>query len=94
MSGLITGPLIELFGQSRHAWFQQFLALPNGIPSHDTFNREFALWDARQFETAFRQWVQTVYSLIPREGVAIDGKTVHRAHNRKKGQSPLHLVSA
>jgi len=32
---------IETFGQS-HAWLAQFLSLPNGIPSHDTFRRLFA----------------------------------------------------
>ena len=27
---------IEEFGRSKEAWFRTFLALPNGIPSHDT----------------------------------------------------------
>ena len=53
-----------------------------------------ALLDEHQFAAAFRQWVQTVYSLIPGEGVAIDGKTARRAHSWKKGQSPLHMVRA
>ena len=26
---------IELFGKSKRAWLQTFLALPHGIPSHD-----------------------------------------------------------
>jgi hypothetical protein len=33
---------IALFGQTKADWLGQFLALPNGIPSHDTFNRVFA----------------------------------------------------
>ena len=32
---------IELFGKSKRKWFETFLALPNGIPSHDTFGRVF-----------------------------------------------------
>ena len=28
---------IELFGKSKLEWFQTFLELPHGIPSHDTF---------------------------------------------------------
>jgi DDE_Tnp_1-associated len=32
---------IEEFGQAKEMWFQEFLALHNGIPSHDTFRRVF-----------------------------------------------------
>ena len=30
---------MELFGKSKRTWLQTFLALLNGIPSHDTFGR-------------------------------------------------------
>lgn len=36
---------IALFGETKYAWFATFLDLPNGIPSHDTFNRVFAALD-------------------------------------------------
>jgi hypothetical protein len=29
---------IEEYGESKQAWLKGFLKLPNGIPSHDTFN--------------------------------------------------------
>jgi hypothetical protein len=32
---------IEVFGQSKIDWFKDFLQLPHGIPSHDTFGRVF-----------------------------------------------------
>lgn len=32
---------IELYGQSKEHWLRQYLELPSGIPSHDTFNRVF-----------------------------------------------------
>src|SRR5260370_32663135 len=35
-------------GQVKADWFATFLDLPNGIPSHDTFGREFAHLDAAQ----------------------------------------------
>src|SRR4051794_9161737 len=36
---------IALYGRSKQAWLETFLALPNGIPSHDTFRRVFMLID-------------------------------------------------
>ena len=38
-------PDIALFAQKRQAWFKRFLKLPNGVPSHDTFERVFAQLD-------------------------------------------------
>ena len=32
---------VENFGKAKENWFRTFLVLPNGIPSHDTFNRVF-----------------------------------------------------
>ena len=40
---------IELFGKSKLEWFQTFLELPHGIPSHDTFGDVFSRLDPEQF---------------------------------------------
>ena len=74
----------------------QFLALPNGIPSHDTFRRVLMLVDPDAFERCFLGWVRAVFRSdegAPRQ-VAIDGKTVRGSLDRRSGRSPLHLVSA
>jgi predicted transposase YbfD/YdcC len=87
---------IALYGRCKQGWLRQFLALPNGIPSHDTFRRVFMLIDPGVFERCFLGWVRTVFrqdDVAPRQ-VAIDGKTVRRSFDRKHGRSPLHLVSA
>jgi hypothetical protein len=39
---------LETFGRLRHDWLKTFLALPGGIPSHDTFRRVFGLLVAPQ----------------------------------------------
>ena len=41
---------MELFGKSKHAWLRTFLALPHGIPSHDTFGRVFARLNPQRFQ--------------------------------------------
>ena len=38
---------VETFGKAKQNWLKQYLALPNGIPSHDTFGRGFAKLDAK-----------------------------------------------
>src|SRR5260221_1475306 len=49
---------IALFGESKQDWLKQWLELPNGIPSADTFKRVFELLDSQAFERCFRGWVQ------------------------------------
>lgn len=83
---------MEDFGHARKDWLQTFLRLPNGIPSHDTFNRLFQALDPAAFAEAFAHWTQTLRRRLAREIVALDGKAARRA--TAAGQSPRHLVSA
>jgi predicted transposase YbfD/YdcC len=85
---------VELFGRSKRDWFARFLDLSNGIPSHDTFGRVFALLDAEQFARCFANWVQSICEALPGQVVAIDGKTVRRSHQRTVGREAIHMVSA
>lgn len=82
------------FGQAKLAWFSRFLKLPNGIPSHDTFGRVFAALDAAAFERCFLEWVQAVNVLTAGQVIAIDGKTLRRSHDKRRGKAALHVVSA
>src|SRR5215208_4229871 len=85
---------IALYGRSKQAWLATFLALPNGIPSHDTFRRVFMLIDPDAFEACFSRWVQAWARGFKREVVAVDGKTVRRSGSRRHDHGPLHVVSA
>jgi predicted transposase YbfD/YdcC len=85
---------MEQFGRAKLDWLRTFLDLPNGIPSHDTFRRVFGLLDPHQFATAFQSWTQSLRTAVGAEIVALDGKTVRRSFDRRKGQGPIHLVSA
>jgi len=83
---------IVLFARKREAWFRRFLALPNGIPSHDTFERVFAQLDPCAFERCCIAWLQAVAGLLGLGHIAIDGKTLCGSAASTLG--PLHLVSA
>jgi len=85
---------IALYGRSKLTWLRTFLALPNGIPSHDTFRRVFMLIDPEAFEVGFATWVGALTAGFEREVVAIDGKTIRRSFDHGREQSPLHVVSA
>jgi len=84
---------IEEFGKAKEAFFTEWLDVPNGIPSHDTFGRVFALLDPKQCEASFFQWVQGISSTI-KGVIAIDGKTSRRTHDQRAGKKALHVVSA
>jgi hypothetical protein len=49
---------MEVYGLSKQEWLSTFLALPNGIPSADTFRRVFERLNPKQFEQCFEQWVK------------------------------------
>jgi hypothetical protein len=84
---------IEEFGKAKEVWFTEFLQLPNGILSHDTFGRAFSLIDPKQFEASFIQWMQGISQTV-KGVIALDGKTLRRSHDQSAGKKVLHLVSA
>jgi predicted transposase YbfD/YdcC len=83
---------MEDFGKAKQEWFKTFLKLRNGIPSHDTFNRVFAALDPKQFLECFLRWTQSLRRAVAQEIVALDGKALRRALNKR--QSPKYVVSA
>jgi predicted transposase YbfD/YdcC len=92
ISGCNDWQQIETFGRSRHDWLKRFLRLPNGIPSHDTFERVFDRLEPQAFQACFRAWMQALHESLGLCQIAIDGKTLRgSARGDLKG---LHLVSA
>lgn len=85
---------VAAFGKAQEAWFREFLEVPNGIPSHDTFNRVFARLDAKQFEVCFLRWVAAAYKVTNGQVIAIDGKLPRGSRDGRIGKGAIDIVSA
>jgi predicted transposase YbfD/YdcC len=82
----------ETFARGREDWLKKFLRLPEGIPSHDTFERVFDRLDPAQFQACFREWMNALHETLGLSQIAIDGKTLRGSGG--DGLKTLHLVSA
>jgi predicted transposase YbfD/YdcC len=89
---------IEAFAKAKQSWFRERLGLKldNGIPSHDTLTRVFALLSPSQFQECFLHWVESMADTLRLKQIPIDGKTM-RGSKRKAADGKcraVHIVSA
>ena len=84
---------MEDFGKAKLPWLKTFLKLPEGIPSHDTFNRVFSLLDPKKLGECFIKWTRAIFSATNGEVISIDGKTICGSRDKGK-KSIVHMVSA
>ena len=93
LSGAESWNEIEYYGEMKEEWLKEFLELPNGIPSHDTFNRLFSALDPDEFEKCFLNWIKSINEITKGEVVSIDGKTI-RGSKKLGFKTATHIVSA
>jgi predicted transposase YbfD/YdcC len=82
------------YGRQKEAWLKTFLRLPNGTPSHDTFNRVFRLLRPKPFQACFSRWMHSLVEATSGRIVALDGKTLRHSFDHAAGASALHMISA
>ena len=98
------GPVaISEWAELNWRWLGRCLRLPNGLPSHDTIGRVLEALQPQAFQKCFANWLDSLCAAAdeqtaeagesPRRHLAIDGKTLRRSHDRRRGLGPLHLVS-
>ncbi len=85
---------VETFGHAKFDWLRRFLALPHGIPSHDTFRRVFAALKPDSLAACFAAWTDAVATKTDGGLVAVDGKTLRRSFDRQSDTAALQMVSA
>jgi predicted transposase YbfD/YdcC len=94
IAGSNTWQEVETFARRRRDWLARFLDLPNGVPSHDTFERVFDRLDALALQRCLLSWLTAISGGLRIGHIAIDGKTARRSGSPARGIKALHLVSA
>jgi len=85
---------VEAFAKQKIQWLRKFLALKNGVPSHDTFSRVFNALNEDQLCSALTRWLALLGKNEKGQHIAIDGKSLRRSFDTASGTSMLHLVNA
>ncbi len=78
----------------KQSWLSEFLELPNGIPSDDTFRRVFERINPEVLAKVLSQWLPHLIGSLSGEIVPIDGKSLRGSYDRNQGIKALHLVTA
>ena len=86
--------MVEAWGCGNLDWLKTFLELPHGVPSHDTFDRVFAMLDPLEFERCFNNWTAVLVKERADLFIAVDGKTLRRSWKHAWSKTPVHMVSA
>ncbi len=78
-----------LFGKTHENLLRNFLELPYGIPSADTFERVFSRLNPQTLAAQFLDWIDELKETLI---VSIDGKTIRRS--KGNGKKAKHVVTA
>lgn len=81
------------FGCSKKKWFESFLDMPNGVPSHDTFNDVINRLDQSAFVKCFTQWIKQL-AIKDETVIALDGKVLRRTRGKINDSKAIWLVNA
>lgn len=85
---------IHYFATEKEEYLRKYLELPNGIPSHDTIQRVFAMVSPdflKNFQIRWNELLNGGQGEKLKKIFALDGKT--QRGNKRGGQEPNHIVS-
>ncbi len=82
------------FGRQREDWLKDVLELPNGIPSHDTFNRIFQLIDPEQLKGSLSKDGAELLKEVKGQLINLDGKKLRGVSPKTKGTNGLFILNA
>lgn len=82
------------FGHQRTDWLEEILELPNGIPSHDTFNRVLQMVDPEELTTCLGEDASILIESVKGKLISFDGKKMRGVSPTSRGNSGLYILSA
>ncbi len=82
------------FGLQRQDWLRKYLELPNGIPSHDTFNRVLQVVDPEQLKVVLVENGKHLLSHLEGQHISFDGKKIKGASPKSRGNKGYYILSA
>lgn len=87
---------IALYGRQKETFLRTFLSLPNGIPSHDTFNRVLKFLDKKAFSECLHRWSKQIMATLEpmMSQLNVDGKVLRATAKTGSKKSGLCIVSA
>ncbi len=85
---------MQEFGEEKAEFLGEVLDLSNGVPSHDTFGRVFAMLNPVALQEAFVRWTSALASASKGDLIAIDGKSLRRSFGDANEKAFVHMVSA
>jgi hypothetical protein len=81
---------ITNFGRNKKTWFEKFLYLNAGIPSHDRFNGILSVIKPEEFKKCLLSWITDLHAVTDGQIIAIRGKTLGRSFD--KDNSKLAII--
>jgi predicted transposase YbfD/YdcC len=94
LCGANNWPEIVVVGNTLKSWISQFVAIPHGIPSEDTFERVFSMIRTEAFNRLLTNLMSIFRETLGEEIVCFDGKTLRGTGEKGIGKKALHILNA
>jgi len=83
-----------LFGKTHEDFLINYLSLPNGIPSHDTFRRVFSTLEPDVLRVCLNDFGKGVVDILREKQICLDGKKLRGVSPTSRGNKGLHILNA
>ncbi len=82
------------FGKQRQTWLSTVLELPNGIPSHDTFNRVLQMINPESLGKCLESDGTGLLEALEGKLISLDGKKIRGVSPKSRGNKGFYVLSA
>jgi predicted transposase YbfD/YdcC len=83
-----------LFAKTNLPLLKEYIALPCGVPSHDTFRRVFMTLEPDMLRICLSDYGKDVVGILSEKQICIDGKKLKGVSPCTRGNKGLHILNA